>query len=208
MSLDDLPIESYEERISTFMPQTQEDMCYSASLRNLLEDVGQRNQLPSLKFSLSQMNRKCGYQRGMYCNEKIIPKVIDDICIKVGYKWKDTTGPGNTIDTLRDITLNKKFSLALVNVSNSYFQEIGWKEVGRSNEEEHVLIIMGVDHNAIYFYDPYESFFKRSSNIASPPRHLPLAAFLRLWDTASTSRWMAWAEPEPTKQSKLPLEDN
>jgi hypothetical protein len=204
MSLSDLPIADFEARAAAFLPQMKEDMCVPACLTNVLNDLGKRMAI-SLKFGLSEMNRLCDYHEGLQCNEKAIPRIIDDILYKRDYTWKVTSGPEMTIDFLRSICENKTFSLPMVGVASSYFEHRGIRTSGRY-KLDHALIVMGIDHDVVYLYDPYETLFRRGGYRGQLPRDMPIPSFLTVWDSAQEPRWVAWAQPLPTKQVKLDVE--
>jgi hypothetical protein len=63
---------------------------------------------------------------------------------------------------------------------------------------------MGVNHEVVYFYNPYETFYSRSPRVIASPRHIPIPVFLELWEAASERRWLCWVEPLSTVQTKLP----
>jgi hypothetical protein len=201
MSLSDLPTADYQNRIDKFLPQMKEDMCYSACLTNLVNDLSQRD-LISLHMTLKKMNEMCDYQWGFGCKDKIIPKIMTDLLKPYGYLWKETMNPSSALENLRDIASNPKFSLPVVNLSGEYFNAVGGTTIGQENWD-HTLIVMGVDHDIVYVYDPYETLFSRKGHIENVTRHMSIPAFLKLWDGAKESTWRAWAEPETPRQTKL-----
>ena len=205
MSLEDLPIRDFEERTASFLPQTKEDMCYPASLTNVLNDLGRRKNL-SLRYGLAQMNRLCDYHEGLQCDERAIPKVIDDILHPMDYAWKVRSGPDVDLELLRGICDNPDCSLPIVGVSAEYFSRRGMRSTGKYRLD-HVLTVMGIDHDIIYLYDPYETLFRRGGYRGDLPRDMPIPTFLAVWDSAHEPRWVAWAQPMPTKQAKLELEN-
>ncbi len=199
MTLEDLPVEEYLKRISTYHPQTKPDMCYSASLMNSLNDLGRRIKLSKLRFSLKKMNKICGYRNGMMCDESIIPKAMSDILEPYNYEWKNERAPGMNIEKLKKISDDSGMSNPIVTVSSDHFSEIGVKTFGR-RRLDHVIIIMGVDHTIIYYYDPFESFFKGTHKIN---RTMKIRTFGKLWDGAYEPRWTCWAQPKKVSQRLL-----
>ena len=204
MTLADLPIADFESRATSFLPQTKEDMCVPSCLTNVLNDLGRRMSIP-LRFSLHDMNRLCDYHEGLQCNEKAIPKIIDDILKNHDYTWRVRSGPEMNIDLLRSICDNSSYSLPMVGVASAYFEERGMRTSGM-HKLDHALIVMGIDHDVVYLYDPYETLFRRGGYRGNLQRDMPIPSFLRVWDSAHEPRWVAWAQPRPTKQSKLDVE--
>ena len=201
MSFEDLPIDDYEKRIEKFKSQTKEDMCLSTCITNILNDLGRRQNLKGLRYRLSKMNKLCDYKEGLQCNERIIPSVMDNELAPYRYRWAQEFGPQNNLDLLKKITLDPRFSLPIVSVSSRYFEEIDWRLSGK-HTLNHVLIVMAVNHKIVYFYDPYENYFKKKGDNVQVPRIMTKPVFLNLWDEATMSRWVAWVEPVGQSQIK------
>ena len=76
MTFDQNSLEKIEEIISNFIPQTKSDMCLSACILNIINELGIRLEIKGLKYSLKEINRLCDYRNGILCYDSIIPKVI------------------------------------------------------------------------------------------------------------------------------------
>jgi hypothetical protein len=202
MSLNDLPVTEFEARASAFLPQMKEDMCYPACLTNVLNDLGRRMKI-SLKYTLGEMNRLCDYKEGLQCNEPAIPKIIDDQLKPSDYAWNSRSGKGLDIEFLKSICANTSLSRPIVRVGSSFFENKGMSTVGR-RKLDHSIIIMGVDTTIVYTYDPYETFYIRGKHKEALRRDMAIPAFLTAWDSSLEPRWVAWASPRSTKQTKLP----
>lgn len=203
MTLTDLPVADFETIIGGFLPQTNEDMCYSAGLVNIINDLGHRSVNASLRFSLRQMNDICGYRAGAHCRDDMVPTWVSQTLEPIGYRYNQAQGDETDLDHMREITVDERSSYPLVNVSPTYFDTIRVRRCG-AYQWDHILVVMGVDHEIIYFYDPYSSFYSRFPNIDGLPRHLTTPDFLRFWEEAWERRWVCWIEPLDTVQARLP----
>jgi len=201
MSLNDLPVAEFDARAGAFTPQMKEDMCYPACLTNVLNDLGKRMKI-SLKYTIGEMNRLCDYKEGLQCNEPAIPKIMDDQLKPRDYTWNTRSGRNVDIDLLKDVCINQTYSLPIVRVAPSFFEEKGMSIVGR-RKLDHSIIIMGIDHTIVYTYDPYETFYMRGKHKEALRRDMAIPAFLTAWDNSQEPRWVAWASPRSTKQTKL-----
>ena len=202
MTLDDLSISEYEEIISKFLPQMKPDMCYSASITNIVNELGERYGINGMKYSISKMNKLCGYKEGFQCNEDIVPDVLCEELEPFGYLFKRTYGRENNLSTIEEIIKDEKLSYPMISVSNRYFDEIHLKTIGRV-KLDHSLIILGINHKIIYFYDPYEKYLKKSSQNYYEPRTLDKIILNGVWDEAKLSRCIEWIEPLRYTQEKL-----
>ncbi len=208
MSLAELPIQEYATITSSFLPQMSPVMCYSASLTNILNHLKEKEGLSFRKFTLSRMNQICNFKEDLGCYEPDIPIAMNEFLKPYDYEWKCERGPKMTIARLRPIVNNHTNSLCLVNVNLSdYCEAIGIKSIGRKIGN-HVLVVMGINHDIIYLWDPMENYFKGSRNGWQLTKYLPIPTFLNVWDRAEDSRWVGWAQRVPTRQAKLPLNED
>jgi len=192
MSLDDLPISEYNDRLSNFLPQMEMDMCESASMANSINDLGLRFNIAGMRYSLRKMNRICQYSSGYQCNQRLLLPRIKNELKKFGYTWKTVEGPDIKFDFLRSL-LSGNYSIPIVNVSKEYFVDLGIKIKSRHDHLDHVLVIMGINHEILYYYDPYVLYFEKTHK--SINNVMKIEKFINYWDNAYYSRWVSWAEP-------------
>jgi len=205
MTLTELPTEDLEGLIEDFIPQTRPDMCYSAGLLNIVNELGARADHAPVHYSLSQMNSICGYRVGQHCQDNMVPQWLSEELEPRGYRFMQEQGKAADLDLLGKLVDDPLRSFPLVNVGPDYFDHVGVRHRG-ANQWDHILVVMGVNHEVIYFYDPYQTFYSRSTRVVEDPRHISIPVFLELWEAASERRWMCWVEPLSTVQTKLPRE--
>jgi hypothetical protein len=148
------------------------------------------------------MDRICGYKTGEHCPDELVPAKVNQELEQFEYELRIPEEDDLDIDSIKAITEDESSSYPLVNVHASYFELINIRWRGAKNLD-HVLVIMGVDHDIIYFYDPYTPFFTKYPSITEPPRSISIPDFLRVWELAHDRRWMCWIEPMRTKQARL-----
>jgi len=188
-------IEDAHERISKFIPQMKEDMCFSACILNAINDLGERLEINKCSFSLKQMNRICGYREALQCDEAIIPQALNDALRKYKYIWKEKDGPTTKFEDIIQILDDPRNSIPVIGVSYRYFEEIDIHLSGRRNYD-HALNILHISDDEIYFYDPYEKFFKRKGSKVEVPRTINKSKFINIWGMANRPRYLGWAEPK------------
>ncbi len=202
MSLTDLPVTELEGVIEHFHPQTTLDNCYPAGLMNIINELGTRKGIAGMRFSLSTMDRICGYRAGEHCPDELVPARVNQELERFEYELKVPEDEASDLESLKAITEDDSSSYPLVNVHPSYFELIFIRWRG-AQYLDHVLVIMGVDHDIIFFYDPYTPFFNKYPSIKEPPRSISIPDFLRVWELAHDRRWMGWVEPMSTRQARL-----
>jgi hypothetical protein len=205
MSLVDLPVAELEGVIERFHPQTTLDNCYPAGLMNIINELGRRKGITGMRYSLSTMDHICGYKASEHCPDELVPARVNRELEQFEYELKIPEDEDSDIESLKMITEDDSTSFPLVNVHASYFELINLRWRG-AHTLDHVLVIMGVDHDIIYFYDPYTPFFSKYPSIKEPPRNISIPDFLRVWELAHDRRWMCWVGPMKTRQSRL-MED-
>ena len=189
--------------IEDFIPQTQPDMCYSAGLLNIVNELGARPDHTPIHYSLRQMNNICGYRVGQHCQDNMVPHWLSADLEPHGYRFVQEPGNEADLEFLTGVVNDPRKSFPLVNVSPNYFDHVGVRNRG-AYKWDHILVIMGVNHEVVYFYDPYQTFYRRSTRVEEDPRYIPIPIFLELWEAAFDIRWMCWIEPTDTVQTKLP----
>ena len=202
MTLDTLPVQTFEDSISNFLPQMKPDMCYSACILNIVNELGDRRSISNMKYTLSEMNRLCGYKEGFQCKEEIVPAVLSDELEKFEYRYVRNYGSENDLNKLVTIITDDNLSYPIISVSSRYFDEIGFRNVG-VNKLNHSLVVFGINHEIIYYYDPYEKYLEKSSYYTYKPRTIDKIILESIWDEAYYSRCTEWIEPLNYKQERL-----
>jgi hypothetical protein len=202
MTIENLPISTFERIISNFLPQMKADMCYSACILNIVNELGSRKKISNMKYSLKEMNRLCGYKVGFQCKEAIVPNVLSEELEKFEYRYMRSFGNENDLVKLGEIITDDNLSYPIVSVSSRYFDEIGFKNAGY-NKLNHSLVILGINHDIIYYYDPYEKFLEKSSYHSFKPRTIDKIIFEGVWEEAQYSKCSEWIEPLNYTQERL-----
>jgi len=203
MTLAELPTEELDGMMEDFIPQTQPDMCYSTGLVNVINEFGAREDHAPMKYSLGQMNKICGYREGRHCQDNMVPRWVSEELQPYGYKLMQEQGKDADRVFLTTVVEDPRRSFPLVNVSPDYFDHVGIRHRG-AYQWDHVIVIMGINHEVVYFYDPYKTFYCRAPSVMKIPKHMPIPVFLELWEGAYERRWMCWIEPLTTVQTTLP----
>jgi len=172
------------------------DMCYTTSIKFILEELSERHGVRDLKLSLSRINRLCGYKRGWGPILEIVVDALNAVFDKLGYIAKEIEGKEN-LAFLRDKLISENASFPLVSFGPKYIADLKGEDkkynVIGYPEWDHVVVVTGFN-NEIKFIDPMEKILLKSSKIDKVPNCLSKSLFIHYWGNADPPYWIMWIE--------------
>lgn len=189
-----MPDKDMEEIVKRFQRQPEPDMCETAAMKCILDVLAGRHGKTNIKLSLSKINVHYSYRRGMGGDSELGISNLNDYLVKRGYRVQTRSGKGSTLELLKAIIESEERSFPIISVSPDYFEEQNrrYRATGECTWE-HVLIVLGVN-DEVEFFDPYEKFLLKSSNISEVCNTLSKPKMLRYWERTSQLRWVVWIE--------------
>jgi len=124
MTITDTDMETYQSAVSDFVPQIKPDGCYPTAIKNIIDELAERQNIDEMSMSLSDINDLCNYQEGMYTEEEIIPEAISREISDFGYQAVEASAPDMNFTELQRIINNHKTSLPVVELDPRYFGEV------------------------------------------------------------------------------------
>jgi hypothetical protein len=195
---------TYQSRVSDFTPQITADACLPTAIKNVLDDLADRQDVDEMKMSQSDMNDLCGYREGMHSREEIIVEQLTHEISDYGYEAIEQSGPEMDYGVLQKIIDNDQASLPIVELDPDYFYEVKKYDTYNSEDDpSHTVIVFKVNDDEVLYYDPYENFFERSSRVSQTPYTWSKTRFYELWSGRFEERWTLWIDrsSQPTIQS-------
>lgn len=95
---------------------------------------------------------------------------------------------------LQRIIDDENTSLPIVELDPEYFDEVGNYRTQGRQEASHTVIVFKINEDRVLYYDPYETFFERSSRIDEAPYKWDRTGFYELWSGDYEERWTFWIE--------------
>lgn len=188
--------ERYEAIVSKFTPQPRPDMCFTAALKNVLDELGSRHGVNGISVSIQELNEIFDYRDQFASSTRDIPARLDPVLRDYGYDSRVVSGIG--IEDLQAVILDDDRSYPIVDVHESYFETVvdyDPRPGGDGFQWSHVIVPFTVNHKEILFYDPYEEIFQRSTRVNAPPVEMSQSQFFELWSAPET-RWTMWVQRE------------
>jgi hypothetical protein len=189
-----MPDKNIDEVIKKFQRQPEPDMCETAAVKSILDELAARHGISGIKRALGKINEYYNYRRGIGGDSELGISNLNDFLAKSGYRVQIKSGKESTLELLKGRIESADCSFPLISVSPEYFKEQNQRyEVTGEPSLEHILIILKVNDD-VKFFDPYEKFLLRSSNIDEVSNSLSKPKLLRHWERTSQPRWVVWIE--------------
>jgi hypothetical protein len=196
--------ETYQSTVTEFQPQITEDACLPTAIKNILDELGERRDISGLSMSQSDVNDLCEYREGFYSHEEIIPEQLTHEVSEYGYEAVEATAPEMDFDRLQSIIDRDDASLPIIELDPEYFLDVdGYRVQEAENMPSHTVIVFQINDEQVLYYDPFESFFERSSGIKEAPCTWPKTEFFELWSGRFEERWTLWLDR--SEQQPLPI---
>jgi hypothetical protein len=187
--------ETYQATVSDFQPQITADACLPTAIKNILDDVAERENIDGISMSQSDVNDLCGYREGFFSREEIIPEQLTHEVSEYGFEAREATAPKMDLERLKAIIENDDASLPIVELDPDYFKNVeGYRVQEAEQMPSHTVIVFHVNDDEVLYYDPYENFFENSSRINESPYTWPKTGFYELWSGRYEERWTLWID--------------
>jgi len=194
----------YQSRVSDFTSQITSDACLPTAIKNVLDDLADRQNISEMKIGQSEMNDLCGYREGMFSQEEIIVEQLTHEISGYGYEVIERSGAEMNYNALQKIINNDRASLPIVELDPDYFYEVKKYDTYNSEDDpSHTVIVFKVNDDEVLYYDPYEKFFEQSSRVDQTPYKWSKTGFYELWSGRIEERWTLWIDRsnQPALQS-------
>ena len=190
--------EDFQSEISNFHAQHFEDQCYPAAVKNIVDRLSERKEVPEMSMSLSDVNDVCGYKRGLGCEEDLIKDRLTSETTDYGFEAVEKTAPEMDYEELKSVINDSDTSLPLVELDPAYFSElpnvVDSYDAQPSPDESlsHVVIPYKVNTEKVLYYDPYETYHEKQPGVDDAPYKWPKTDFYELWSGDHEERWTLW----------------
>lgn len=194
----------YESVTASFRPQPTPDMCFTACLKNILDEIFNRHDVDGHEISLNRLNDIFDYREWNASSTENIPAKLDPVISDIGFNAK--VASGLEIEDLQTIISDPNRSYPLVELDKAYFDSIeDWdpRPGGDGYEWTHVVIPHTVNDEDILFYDPFGDIMLRSGNVESPPTERSQTQFYEWWSAPET-RWTMWIQQKGQRTLSSP----
>jgi hypothetical protein len=163
-------------------------------MKSILDELAVRHKVPELKLALSKINEFYSYRRGLGGDSDLGISNLNDSLERRGYTVQVRFGRDSDLELLKAKVESDECSFPIISVSPAYFEEQNrrYRATGEYSWE-HVLIILDVN-DEVEFFDPYEKFLLKSSNIRDVSNELSKPKLLRYWEKTKQPRWVVWIE--------------
>lgn len=190
--------ENFQSEISDFHAQHFEDQCYPAAVKNIVDRLADRKDIDGMSMSLSDVNEICGYERGLQCEEDLIPPRLTNALSDYGYESVVEKAPVMDLDKLESVIQDEDTSLPIVELDPTYFDKVAERTDGYhvqpdvEHELAHVVIPCKVNSEKVLYYDPYEKYHEKKPGVEDSPYKWPIVDFVELWSGDYEERWTLW----------------
>lgn len=186
--------------------QPEINMCWTASIKMILDELSNRHNQNSLKYSLKSINRTCHYTQRFGPEMDIVVPAIDNKVSRLGYQVKEIEGK-DRFDELKDILFNDDTSLPIVCFGPNYIKDQkgsskSYNVPGSPDYYDHCVIVTNIDKD-VEIIDPLEAYLLKSSYIMDVQNTIPKTKFLYYWSNSRTPYWSMWVEKKIKKTETL-----
>lgn len=186
---------AFQTTISSFHAQHEEDACYPTSIKNALDQFEEDSGRESANLSLSDIKDICDYRKGFGCREELVQARMNAELRRSHLQVQEESGFG--WDDLERILENDSASMPIVELDPEYWDRVeGYNPQADSPRVHyaHTVLVYKVNDEEVLYYDPFETFFKRSSRVDEVPYRMSRTEFYELWQGDYDPGWTFWIE--------------
>lgn len=191
----------YESTVSEFHTQHEPDSCFPTALKNIFDELAERQGVPSLRHSISDVADALDYVDDRAARSDRLASRLDPLLAEGGYEVKAMTGV--SYSELQTIIESDDRSLPVCELHQQYFEDIGRFTDAYTPEPgidgyggwQHVVIPFKFNDESVLYFDPYIHFFHNLDTIdESGAMEVPYGPFNEWWSRPE-KRWALWVEP-------------
>ena len=200
-------LERFQTTAGDFHTQPEPDSCLPTAIKNLLDELADRKNESSLRYSISNIADALDYIETRASTSDHLAARLDPFLEDAGYEVNAMMGVG--YDQLQKIIDSEDRSLPACELHEQYFEDIGQYTDGYIPEPgldgygrwRHVVIPFKFNDDTVLYFDPYIQFFHNLETLDdSGAMNVPINAFNEWWSRPE-KRWALWVEP--MEQRKL-----
>lgn len=191
----------YQTAVSDFHTQPEPDSCLPTAIKNILDDLADRQDEPDLRYSISDIGEALDYVENRASASDRIAHRIDPLLEDAGYEINVMVGVD--YDQLQTIIDSNDRSLPICELHHQYFEDVDPGEDTYTPEPgidgfgryPHVVVPFKINDDDVLYFDPYIQFYHNLSDLDESGALVePITAFNEWW-TRPEKRWTLWVEP-------------
>lgn len=195
MTITESDVSSYQAKVTNFYAQHEEDACYPTAIKNILDEFEDRTDRDSSNLSLSDIKEICDYRKGFGCREELVQARMNAELRRHRLEVQEETG--FDYQKMEEILDNDSASKPIVELDPEYWNRVeGYnpQAVAERIHFSHTVIVFKLNDEEVLFFDPFETFFKRSSRDPEIPYRMSRTEFYELWQGDYDPGWTFWIE--------------
>lgn len=211
MTISEEQRETYQSTVSEFTRQSEENTCLAIVLKNVVDELAERQDLPDMAIEKEEVLDMVDYDPFYGCTSDFLPERLNPHLQDFNYEVKEDRAL--SLDDLEELIHDQATSYPIVELDERY---LGWvnevdgfhADVGSyGRTEPHTVIPFAFNDETVMIFDPFESFYLPSPGESAPPKQVPQPLFYEWWSGESTPRWTLWIEP-PSQQTLGQIQDS
>jgi len=210
VSLVVIKLDKFDDLDEWFSKHKQEqrtpNMCWTSSIKMILDRLSEIFDDLSLRMSVKDINRICKYDAQFAVPPGLAVPALNNKLEKLGYVVKEREGK-DRFKELRDVLFDEESSLPIVGFGPKYIKDLkgpnkSWNVPGANDYYDHVVVVTGINAK-VKFVDPMVPFLLKSSRIDKVDEALPKPKFLYYWRDSRPPFWYMWIEKKYKKAGPL-----
>ncbi len=201
MTITNADRERFQSTVTEFHAQPEPDQCFPSVIKNILDELADRQDNSSLRYSVSDIGDALDYVQNRAAASDRLASRLDPLLEDAGFEINVMTGVG--YDQLQSIIESEDRSLPVCELHEQYFEDIGQYTDAYTPEPgmdgfgrwPHVVIPFKFNDNTVLYFDPYIHFFHDLNTLDdSGAIDVPFQPFNEWW-ARPNKRWALWVEP-------------
>jgi hypothetical protein len=186
--------------------QPEPNMCWTATLKMILDELANRHNDKSLKIGLKSINKICNYTKKFGPKMEIVVPAINNKVTDAGYIAKEIEGH-DRFKELRDILFDDDTSLPIICFGPNYLKDqkgssTTYTVPGAPEHYDHCVIVINIV-DKIEIIDPFDAYLSEKTYIKNVIKSLTKPKFLYYWSNSGTPYWIMWIEKKIKENKTL-----
>lgn len=202
MTITDSDLTEAQSTVNQFQIQRDGSASLVNSIKNILDDFGDRLGKPSIKLSLREIKDICDFETEMHARLMVVKPRLHNEISQYGVEVQEETHLD--LNELDEITEDEEHSYPIVELDPRYYDNIDNYAFQRNQAKKHYsafLTIMQINHDKVLVYDPFENYLKGKRGIDIEPYEIGKELFEECWSGDHETRPALWVET--TEQAEL-----
>lgn len=188
---------TYQTTVSDFTHQEEPNTCLAVAIKNILDELADRKEIPELKIDLEEILDAVDFDPFLGCSSDYLPERIGPHLNS--HRHEVIERRDLSMDGLQTLLTDDDSSYPIVELDPRYIEwndEYEGQPGMYGNRMPHTVVPFAFNDQTVLIFDPIQDFYLPDQADTAEAIEVPQPLFYEWWKGEASPKWALWIEEQ------------